>query len=63
MCIRDQERPVPLNNVYTDLIKIEARQRQRLGALEQWVTVRLQGAAAAKHLDLSKDERKFEQMN
>jgi hypothetical protein len=33
-----------LNNVYTDLIKIEAHQRQRLGVLEQWVTVRLQGA-------------------
>lgn len=32
-----------LNNVYTDLIKIEARQRQRLGVLEQWVAVRLQG--------------------
>ena len=33
-----------LNNVYTDLIKIEAHQKQRLGVLEQWVTVRLQGA-------------------
>jgi len=32
-----------LNNVYTDLIKIEAHQRQRLGGLEQWVTVTLQG--------------------
>jgi hypothetical protein len=33
-----------LNNVYTDLIKIEAHQKRRLGVLEQWVTVRLQGA-------------------
>jgi hypothetical protein len=32
-----------LNNVNTDLIKIEAHQRQRLGVLEQWVTVTLQG--------------------
>jgi hypothetical protein len=31
------------NNVYTDLIKIEAHQRQRLGVVEQWVTVTLQG--------------------
>jgi hypothetical protein len=35
-----------LNNVYTDLIKIEARQRQWLGVLEQWVAVRLQGEDA-----------------
>ena len=32
-----------LNNVYTDRIKIQERQRQSFGALEQWVTVTLQG--------------------
>jgi hypothetical protein len=32
-----------LNNVYTDRIKIQGRQRQSFGALEQWVTVTLQG--------------------
>jgi hypothetical protein len=32
-----------LNKVYTDRIKIQGRQRQRLGVLEQWVTVTLQG--------------------
>jgi hypothetical protein len=32
-----------LNNVYTDLIKIEAHQSPRLGAAEQWITVSLQG--------------------
>jgi hypothetical protein len=32
-----------LNNVYTDRIKIQGRQRQSLKVLEQWVTVTLQG--------------------
>jgi hypothetical protein len=32
-----------LNNVYTDRIKIQGRQRQSFGVLEQWVTVTLQG--------------------
>jgi hypothetical protein len=32
-----------LNNVYTDLIKIQGRQRQSFGALQQSVTVTLQG--------------------
>ena len=32
-----------LNNVYTDRIKIQGRQRQSFGALEQWVAVTLQG--------------------
>jgi hypothetical protein len=32
-----------LNNVYTDRIKIQGRQRQSFGVLEQWVTVALQG--------------------
>ena len=32
-----------LNNVYTDRIKIQGRQRQSFGALEQTVTVTLQG--------------------
>jgi hypothetical protein len=32
-----------LNNVYTDRIKIQGRQRQSFGAPEQWVTVTLQG--------------------
>jgi hypothetical protein len=32
-----------LNNVYTDRIKIQGRQRQSFGALQQSVTVTLQG--------------------
>jgi hypothetical protein len=32
-----------LNNVYTDRIEIQGQQRQRLGVLEQWVTVTLHG--------------------
>ena len=32
-----------LNNVYTDHIKIQGRQQQSFGALEQWVAVTLQG--------------------
>ena len=32
-----------LNNVYTDRVKIQGRQRQSFGVLEQWVTVTLQG--------------------
>ena len=32
-----------LDNVYTDRLKIQGRQRQRLGVLEQLVTVTLQG--------------------
>jgi hypothetical protein len=32
-----------LNNVYTDGIKIQGRQRQSFGALQQSVTVTLQG--------------------
>jgi hypothetical protein len=31
-----------LNNVHTDRLKIQAKQRQWLGALEQWVAVTLQ---------------------
>ena len=43
MCIWIKNDLFRLNNVYTDLIKIEAHQRQWLGVLEQWVTVTLQG--------------------
>jgi hypothetical protein len=32
-----------LNNVYTDRIEIQGSQKQRLGVLEQWLTVTLQG--------------------
>ena len=32
-----------LNNVYTDRINVQGRQRQSFGALEQWVAVTLQG--------------------
>jgi len=32
-----------LNNVYADRIEIQGRQRQWLGALEQWVAITLQG--------------------
>jgi hypothetical protein len=32
-----------LNNIYTDRIEIQGSQKQRLGVLEQWVTVTLHG--------------------